>query len=313
MELFAIEDARPPAGAVVGAVKTADGVALRYGRWPSGQRRSRGTVCLLQGRSECIERYYETIGDLRRRGFVVAILDWRGQGGSEHRLRNPRKGHVDSFAEYDRDLDAFMEQVVLPDCPPPHFALAHSAGGLVCLRAAHDGRARFNRMVLCAPMVAFGPGVTGQTTACRVAGALTAIGLGELGVHGAARRTIAEAPFDGNSLTGDPRRFQRNVAIYRQLSQVSIGGPTYGWVNAACQAMQAASDVDFAAAIRVPTLVVIGALDTVVSVRSVEALGRELRAGDALVIRGGRHELMMERDTVREQFWAAFDAFVPGS
>ena len=38
------------------------------------------------------------------------------------------KGHVDSFEEYDRDLDAFMQHVALPDCPAPHFALAHSTG-----------------------------------------------------------------------------------------------------------------------------------------------------------------------------------------
>ncbi len=88
----------------------------------------------------------------------MATFDWRGQGGSERRLRNPRKGHVDSFTEYDRDLDAFMQQVALPDCPPPHFALAHSTGGLVCLRAVHDGRARFARMVVDGPLLALGNG-----------------------------------------------------------------------------------------------------------------------------------------------------------
>jgi lysophospholipase len=31
------------------------------------------------------------------------------------------------------------------------------------------------------------------------------------------------------------------------------------------------------------------------------------------VVPGSRHELLMERDIVRGQFWAAFDAFVPGS
>ncbi|MEI9901545.1 MAG: alpha/beta fold hydrolase [Hyphomicrobium sp.] len=72
-------------------------------------------------------------------------------------MRNPMKGHVDSFAEYDRDLDAFMEQVALPDCPPPHFALAHSTGGLVCLRACHDGRARFTRAILCGPLFGLAP------------------------------------------------------------------------------------------------------------------------------------------------------------
>jgi pimeloyl-ACP methyl ester carboxylesterase len=70
--------------------------------------------------------------------------------------QEPRKGHIDSFAEYDRDLDAFMQQVALPDCPPPHFALAHSTGGLVALRAVHDGRVRFARMVIDGPLLGLG-------------------------------------------------------------------------------------------------------------------------------------------------------------
>ncbi len=206
-----------------------------------------------------------------------------------------------------------MEQVLLPDCPPPYFALAHSTGGLVCLRAAHDGRARFNRLVLVAPLVAFGPRRPRQPTACRIAALMTAVGLGEIDAHGRARETIDRIPFAGNTLTSDPRRFQRNLAIQRQLPQVSISGPTYGWVFAACQAMREASDPDFGPATRAPTLIVVGALDTVVSVPAIEAFARELRAGAAVVIAGGRHELMMERDPIREQFWAAFDAFVPGS
>jgi lysophospholipase len=312
MELLALDDNDPPADAVVGTVVTADGVKLRFARWPS-RRRALGTVCLMEGRSESIERYYETIADLRRRGFVVAIFDWRGQGASDRRLRNRHKGHIDSFAEYDRDLDAFIEQVLLPDCPPPYYALAHSTGGLVCLRAAHDGRARFNRMVLSAPLIAFGPGRPRQPTACRIAAAMTAAGLGEIDAHGRARETIDRIPFEGNGLTSDPRRFQRNLAIQRRLPQVSIGGPTYGWIFAACQAMQEASDPDFGPATRVPTLIVAGALDTVISVAALESFAREMRAGAAVVIAGGHHELLMERDAIREQFWAAFDAFVPGS
>ena len=73
---------------------------------------------------------------MRARGFAVAILDWRGQGGSQRMLSDPLKGHVRDFAEYEIDVEAFMREVVLPDCPPPHYAIAHSMGGE---RDAADG------------------------------------------------------------------------------------------------------------------------------------------------------------------------------
>jgi lysophospholipase len=312
MELFASDGNPVPEGAVIGTVATADGVTLRCARWPIA-RKSRGTVCLFQGRGHSIERDFETIGDLRRRRFDVAIVDWRGQGGSERLLRDPSKGHVDSFADYDHDLEAFMQQIVLPDCPPPHHALAHSMGGLICLRAARAGRARFDRMVLSAPMIAFGPTRPSQPTAGRVAAMMTALGLGEMSAHGDARKTLDRTPFSDNLLTGDPRRYERTLTLVRQLPQVWVGGPTYGWVYAACRAMAEAEDPDFAPAIKVPTLVLVGALDRVVSIAAIETLAGELKSGACGVIVGGKHELLLERDPIREQFWAAFDAFVDGA
>ena len=129
-----------------------DGAELRFARWapPAGRK---GTVCVFQGRSEQIEKYFETVRDLRDRGFAVATIDWRGQGHSSRRLRDPRKGYVRDFSDFEIDVEAFVQQVVLPDCPPPYFALAHSMGGAVMLRIAYAGKRWFDRMVLSAPMI----------------------------------------------------------------------------------------------------------------------------------------------------------------
>ena len=138
MTLVSIPANPVPADVVSGTLKTRDGVSLRFARWapPPGRR---GTVCLFQGRSEFIEKYFETVRDLRARGFAVATLDWRGQGMSDRALRNRRKGYVRNFAEYQIDLESFINEIVLPDCPPPIFALAQSMGATVLLRAAHAG------------------------------------------------------------------------------------------------------------------------------------------------------------------------------
>ena len=313
MDLVGLDSNPVPNGAITGTIMTVDGVQLRFARWRPTVRRSQGTVCLFQGRAEQIEKYFEVVGDLRRRGFAVATFDWRGQGGSGRRLRNRRKGHVDSFSEYDRDLDAFMQEVALPDCPPPHYALAHSTGGLVCLRAAYSGRARFTRIVTTAPLAGLGPMRISQANAHRLAAVLTALGFGELYAPGSKGMSLEEIPFAGNPLTGDPARFAREVEIVTKAPDIAIGPPTIGWVYAACRAMQEATDPDFGPSIKIPVLVVAAALDKVVSLRAIELLAAELRAGAQVVVAGAHHEIMMERDTLREQFWAAFDAFIPGS
>lgn len=313
MDLYEIDGNPVPPGASVGSTLTGDGVVLRYARWRATTRRTLGTVCLLQGRGETIEKYFETIGDLRGRGFAVATFDWRGQGGSERRLRNPMKGHVDSFEEYERDLETFMLHVALPDSPPPYFALAHSTGALVCLRTVREGRVRFSRLVLVSPLMGLGQTRPSQPTVFRLAAFMTAIGLGEVTVPGGQARSIDKTPFAGNVLTGDPARYQRTVDIVTKLPQVAVGAPTFGWLYAACRAMSEASEPDFGPSVRVPALIVSGALDRLVSMTAAEATAAALRAGGQVVIPGARHEIMMERDAIRAQFWAAFEAFVPGS
>ena len=74
------------------AVETEDGVTLRAARWRPTTRRDRGTVCILQGRAEFIEKYFETITELRRRGFAVVAFDWRGQGLSGRALAERGQG-----------------------------------------------------------------------------------------------------------------------------------------------------------------------------------------------------------------------------
>ena len=45
----------------------------------------------------------------------------------------------------------------------------------------------------------------------------------------------------------------------------------------------------------------------------IEEFAYHLRAGSHLVIAGSKHEILQEQDRYRAQFWAAFDAFVPGT
>ena len=89
------------------------------------------------------------------------------------------------FADYDIDVDTFVQQVVLPDCPPPFFALAHSMGGAVMLRIAHAGKRWFDRMVLSAPMIDL-PGQLTSLPARALLRTLRLVGLGGRYVPGAA-------------------------------------------------------------------------------------------------------------------------------
>ena len=88
MKLIGLPGNEVPEGLNAGELTTSDGMRLRYALLDPPAD-CRGTVCILPGRADFIERFFETIEDLRRRRFAVAILDWRGQGGSQRPFKNP--------------------------------------------------------------------------------------------------------------------------------------------------------------------------------------------------------------------------------
>ncbi|MBR0810330.1 MULTISPECIES: alpha/beta fold hydrolase [Bradyrhizobium] len=311
MTLVSIPSNPVPENVVSGTIKTPDGVELRFARWapPAGRK---GTVCVFTGRSEQIEKYFETVRDLRDRGFAVAMIDWRGQGHSSRRLRDPRKGYVRDFSDFEVDVEAFVQQVVLPDCPPPFFALAHSMGGTVMLRVAHAGKRWFDRMVLSAPMI----DLPGRTTSLPVRALLKTmrlLGQGGRYVPGGSDRLTGLDPFINNPVTSDPVRYARNAAILEEDPTLGLASPTVAWADTAFRAMHTFKRVNYPSQIRQPILMLAASSDAVVSTAAIEEFAYHLRAGSHLVIAGAKHEILQEQDRYRSQFWAAFDAFVPGT
>lgn len=312
MDLVSLAKNPVPGGAVTGEFKSFDGTRIRFARWGATRGRRLGTVCLFGGRGEYIEKFFEVIADLRRRGFAVATMDWRGQGGSERKLANPRKGHVWDFAEYDKDLSRFMKEVVLPDCPPPFVALAHSMGGHILMRNASRPGSWFDRMVLTAPMVAFHDGKVGvpQGVARAYAEIGCLVGAGRAFVKGGTETAWEQTEFEGNPLSSDRERWARNKAIIEAAPHLGLGSPTIGWVRAAYRSMAPMALPGYPGGIQVPLLVFAAGKDSIVSTRAVEDFAVGLKVGTHLLLPAAQHEILHEADPIRMRFWAAFDAYL---
>ncbi|MES0152178.1 alpha/beta hydrolase [Mesorhizobium sp. M0018] len=301
-----------PENAAGGFFTTRDGKKIRYGLFAAVARPMKGTVVVLTGRNECIEKYFETIRNLADRGFGVATLDWRGQGASDRLIGDRQRGFVRSFFDYTGDLEQFFEEIVLPDCRGPYYILAHSAGAVIALLAAPSMANRVRRMVLIAPFFTVPDLPVSVKTVRRLCSLFCLLGLGRL-YAAWGPRPKESVPFAINKLTSDPERYRRNTLIYETYPQLALGGPTIRWLKAATEASLIVSDPDFMAKIQVPLLMIAAGADQVVSTRAVEAYARRLRVGSLVMIDGARHEILQEADLYREQLLAAFDAFIPGT
>ncbi|MCA1406016.1 alpha/beta hydrolase [Ensifer sp. IC3342] len=289
-----------------------DGVGnrkIRYAVFKTEASVARGTIVLLPGRNEAIEKYFETIADLTAAGFWVATFDWRGQGGSERLLRQPGRGHVAHFSDYERDLMIFLEQIVLPDTRLPFSIVAHSMGALVALSLAPMLASRIDRMVLLAPFVGLSGQAVGQRNIFAIATIMDWLGLGRLPLH----RDKGNLPFANNVLTADARRFARNQALTDACPRLRVGPPTARWLRETFQAMRRVLRREHLTRVTVPTIILAPTADRLVPHLAVEFLSRNFRAGHMIPIDGARHELFQEADRYRAQVMAAIFAFLPGS
>ena len=299
-----------PPGARAGFFETSDKVRLRFATFPKTGGPPKGTICLVQGRTEFIEKYFETVADFQLRGFAVATFDWRGQGGSQRLIGNRRLGYVDTFEDYWTDLKSFHGSILLPDCPPPYYLVGHSMGGLVSLFAGFRDRMMFERIFLSSPML----GIEGQplsaagmATVCET---LSFLGLGQVPVARRADKPASEMAFPGNPVTSDLVRFTRSTDVLMARPDLEIGAPTVRWVAAAMRAMARAARDDFPGGIKIPVLMLAAGRDGVVSTNATEQLGLRMRTGRHAIVPSARHELFMENDAIRGQVFAAFDAFI---
>ena len=311
MDFILTPDNPPPPGGVVASLRAADGVTLRAARW-SPQGESRGTVVIATGRAEYIEKYFETAGELIARGFTVVAFDWRGQGLSTRELANPRKGHIDDFLIYERDIETLVEQTLTPFCPRPWFALAHSMGASVLIQQARGGRSPFERLALTAPLIDI-YGLRWPRGARMLADGLSLLGLGGAFIPRGGGTSLMTRPFAGNKLTRDPARYARNAGIIAAFPGIAIGDPTIAWVDAAFRLIDEFADPEYARRTLTPILIFAAGADRIVSSRRIESFGHRLKAGRVIVLDQSEHEILQERDFIRERFWAAFDAFIPGA
>ncbi len=276
---------------------TPPGARIRVTWWKAGDK---GTVVLMPGRTECVEKYGRAAGDLVARGFSVITIDWRGQGLADRALPDPMSGHVGDFDEYQADLDAMLVEADRAGLPEPRFMMAHSMGGCIGLRAMQRG-VPFRAAAFSAPMW----GISMAAWLRPVAQVITAVS-GLLGqAHRYAPGTgavtyLTEVPFEGNVLTSDREMWdymRRQVVAHPELS---VGGPSLAWLRAA---LRECGELSVLSAPVVPTITALGTAEKVVDPAPVHLRMAGWGAGQLDLYPGAEHEIMMETASVRKRFF----------
>jgi lysophospholipase len=288
----------------------APGARLRYAGWNASGTTARGTVVVLTGRAEFIEKYAtEVVGELLGRGYAVIALDWRGQGLSDRPLPQEHDaGHIDRFETYVADLRLFLDTIVAPLARGPVFALCHSMGGHILLRAlAEYGSAPFAAAVVASPMT----GLQREAFLRSILMLLPDIPtIDHRYLFGTGPFVFLARDFHSNNVTHDGRRYRWTEAWFKADPRLSLGGPTVGWARQATHSMSACLAPDYLERIDLPLLLMTAGQDQIVNPASHGPVVARLKHAEHVTFADAKHEIMMETDDIRARFWAAFDGFV---
>lgn len=288
-------------------LRSSDGVRLRAVHWTPAD--TKGTVLIFPGRTEYIEKYAKDARLLLASGYAVAVIDWRGQGLSDRLATPDYVGHVDHFADYQKDVHAFLAHLDAQALPKPYFLLAHSMGGAIGLRALLNALP-VKAAAFSAPMwgIAMSPWarIFGRIAA-RIA---TLIGQGKTLVAGQEKTTyVLRGDPKDNTLTNDPQMWAYMRDQAHAHPELTLGGPSYTWLLEALAETDALSQT---APPNVPTVTFLGDQETIVDPAPIHRKMLNWPQGDLVLLKGSKHETLMEtpdiRDAVFRRITAQFDA-----
>lgn len=292
--------AEGPTGGRAWWLTAADGVRIRAAVW--NDTASKGTVLLLPGRTEYIEKYGRAAADLAQRGYATVTLDFRGQGLADRALADRLSGHVTDFAQFQLDIAAVTELMDALGLPGPRYLLTHSMGGCIGLRALHQGL-RVQAAVFSAPMWGISMAAWMRPVAQALSSASSWFKMSHRYAPGTGGRTyVLDAPFEANVLTTDPDMWaymQKQVSAHPDLA---LGGPSMGWLGAAlteCQALSVLESPPY------PAVCALGLAEKVVDTAPIHLRMARWQNGRLDLYPGAEHEVLMEALPARKRFFDA--------
>ena len=295
-----------------------NGQKLRFGTAFPKHTIPRAVVVILPGLSEYCEKYFELANTLLEKKYAVYVLEWQGQGRSyRHSKKYPQKRISNGFQRDVNDLDIFIKDYIVPSAVHPEVGrlplvmLAHSMGANIGLRYLKSHPDIFSCAAMTAPMFGI-KALKKIPSPLRVP--LTKL-LSEFAdssyVPGAGdykpRRLNKKIKDDFSS---DPVRDAVHDAWIEFDPNLKVGGVTYRWLYHAAKTCQIVREKSFLESIRLPLLLALAGKEKLVNNSSIKRAYHILPDCSLLELKDSSHEILMERDEIRDQFLKSFDELI---
>lgn len=268
----------------------------------------KGHVLAVEGLGEFSQKYIELARDFNRQSLAFHVFDRQGQGLSGRNSANPMKLHCDDFRDDVDDIEQYAMRKI-PRDGTPLILLGHSTGGLLCIPALRRDQERaphmrlFSGAVLTDPLLGFGdPRVKGREATIAL---LPLFGrkLREAFLPGAVRqwmrRDDPHARVTPAAYSTDAARAGVHDYWQTKLPALRVSHATTGWLQEMSRAITTTREDGYIEAISHPVTICTSDMKLYVDPDALQKTGVRFTQGKSMNFPEGRHELLMERDSIR--------------
>lgn len=275
--------------------------------WPAKTRgKGRGRLLFVNGRGDFIEKYLETYAHFSAKGWDVTAFDWRGQGGSHGPGEEKTWRGFDILVD---DLEALIADW-RSGGPGPYVALAHSMGAHLLLRTLIDRRPALDAMVLTAPMLDVNSKPIPIRIAPDIADTMYWLGFGRVAMWKTPPAMLAPGGRRNRNLTGSADRYEDELYWWGVEPAYNLGPPSFGWMRAAFRSRAATFTPEKLVAVDLPILILAAEQDRLVSAAAIREAAALLPNAELEMMADARHEILRDKDAVRDRALARIDAFL---
>ncbi|AFR26235.1 serine aminopeptidase domain-containing protein [Bartonella quintana] len=280
-------------------LKTAIDRKIRFAITHPKMEKAKGTIVILKSYANALEEYFLPMNEISNRGFYTTIFDWFDHEGFQPYKRKKTRHNYFDINNDINDLSEFLKNIVYHDCPPPYYMLTYGIGGLIALSGLDLINHKFNKMLCVSPL--FAPfGNKTNSFPHKLTQLLSDIGLGFLPAKGGKKLKQKK-----------PQFFHTNEA---PLSPgFLIKPPTSRWMASVLNAIDRMKKNILNGHLQLPTLFVLANQNNIANNIEVRQLCQHTHLTDSITITGAELDTIMHEEDYQKQFWAAFDAFIPGN
>lgn len=280
---------------------------------PKGQK-PKGFVVIAPGLSEFCEKYFETIRELKKDGFAVAIVEWRGHGLSARYFEQRDRRHSDGFENDVSDFDRFMEKITkiraengLNDIKTA--LLAHSMGGNITLRYVHDKPGVFDSATFSSPMFGINLTAAQKPILKPICALFNKSGHGHWYAPGQGPWSRQKYNISKLTLSTDKTRREVQGQWFDFNPDLIAGGVTYNWLLEAQKSCDIVQNPVFQKEIKTPCFIGIAENEVIVNNKDILTTAAGIDGAIVKEYENARHELLMEKDAIRGKFLTDFKNF----